>query len=503
MAAGRTDAFGHGLGGCGGVLTVWRRPFGHINNTSRRVFPGYTSVRPDTGDTSVNRCIPFRTDVIPNYNTQDSKKQPGEIYFAGKYKMRHGDCGKERMKMKKMTVMILLAWSLVLGGCGGAAVETAAGTETAKEENLESAAVDGSSVTEEKTDGSAAAGQKDAAESGAGGQTDETADAAENTGAVKAAETGAAAAETKEENAKDKADADSKEDEKKEADGDKEKAAAAEQKDTGGKTEEDGEAEQPKLADYEITVYGQPEIMYASDPVNVRKGPATDFERAGGLSRGQEVSVTGQADTGWYEIVYGDVTAYVSGHYLQKEKPAEEPAPQQQAAAEGQPVTEVKNVAGVIMVGDSRFVQMQANIGENSCTWIAENGKGYNWFNETAVARIDGCVGKGSKILINLGVNDPGHVNDYLALVNAKAAEWVGKGAKVYYASVNPVWDNPYTTEEQVEYFNSQMQAGLSADVRWIDSHSYLNSIGYKLVDGLHFNAETYQNIYAYFMSCL
>ena len=155
------------------------------------------------------------------------------------------------------------------------------------------------------------------------------------------------------------------------------------------------------------------------------------------------------------------------------------------------------------MVGDSRFVQMQENVGPNSCTWIAENGKGYNWLNENAIARIDGCVGKGSKVLINLGVNDPGNLNNYLTLVNAKAAEWVGKGAVVYYASVNPVWENPYVTEEQVQYFNSQMQNGLSGDVHWIDSHSYLGSIGYKLVDGLHYNAETYQNLYAYFMSCL
>lgn len=405
--------------------------------------------------------------------------------------------------MKKMTVMFLLAWSLVLGGCGGAAVETAAGTEAVTAENQESAAAGSSAGAEEKADGTAEAGPKDAAESKAGVEAD-TDRTAENGGTVK--ET--AAAETKEEAAGDKEAAEKAAEDEKEAD-------AAEQKDADGKTAEDGketadgkktgngEGKQPKLADYEIAVYGQPETMYASNAVNVRKGPTTDFERTGGLNKGQEVSVTGQADTGWYEIVYGDGRAYVSGHYLQKEKPVEEPAPGQQAAAEGQPVTEVKNVAGVIMVGDSRFVQMQANIGENSCTWIAESGKGYNWFNETAVARIDGCVGKGSKILINLGVNDPGHVNDYLALVNAKAAEWVGKGATVYYASVNPVWDNPYTTEEQVEYFNSQMQAGLSGDVHWIDSHGYLNSIGYKLVDGLHFNAETYQNLYAYFMSCL
>lgn len=249
---------------------------------------------------------------------------------------------------------------------------------------------------------------------------------------------------------------------------------------------------------YMVTAFEEGKAMYASGAVNVRKGPSTDYERIGGLAKGQEVTATGQADTGWYEIAYGEGKAYVSNKYLLEGKPAE-PAPQPEAQA----VAEVKNVSGVILVGDSRFVQMQTNVGENSCTWIAESGKGYTWFTENAIARIDGCVGKGSKILINLGVNDPGNLNNYLEVVNAKAAEWTGKGAKVYYASVNPVWENPYVTEEQVEYFNSQMQNGLSGDITWIDSHSYLNTIGYKLVDGLHFNAETYQNLYAYYMSCL
>lgn len=272
------------------------------------------------------------------------------------------------------------------------------------------------------------------------------------------------------------------------------------------KKEEEKKAE-PSLSDYTITAFEAEKVMYASAAVNVRSGPSTDFGRVGGLAKGQAIAATGQADTGWYEVVYGETKAFVSGKYLQDEKPAEPaPAPQPQGEQEQQgqqAVTEVKNVSGVILVGDSRFVQMQANAGENSCVWIAESGKGYKWFNENAVARIDGCVGKGAKILINLGVNDPGNLNNYLELVNAKAAEWVGKGAKVYYASVNPVWTNPYVTEEQVEYFNSQMQAGLSGDITWIDSHSYLNTIGYKLVDGLHYNAETYQNLYAYYMSCL
>ena len=262
------------------------------------------------------------------------------------------------------------------------------------------------------------------------------------------------------------------------------------------------ESEAPSLPEYTVTPFAEAKVMYASNPVNVRKGPTTDYERVGGLNGGQEVSVTGQADTGWYEIAYGEEKAYVSDRYLQDEKPAEQ-TPQQAANEQGQAVTEVRNVAGVILVGDSRFVQMQQSVGANSCTWIAENAKGYKWLNETAMARIDSCVGKGSKILINLGVNDPGNVNNYLALINAKAAEWVSKGATVYYASVNPVWENPYVTEEQVHSFNSQMQGGLSSNVHWIDSHSYIESVGYKLVDGLHYNAETYQNLYAYFMSCL
>ena len=290
----------------------------------------------------------------------------------------------------------------------------------------------------------------------------------------------------------------------------------------------DNEAvEEETVLEYTVTAYEESKVMYVSGPVNVRKGPSTDFERVGALAYGQEITVTGQADTNWYEIMYGEEKAYVSNKYLQNDKPADESQvaaavdlqeesnaqaqtqDQTQAQAQPQttpaiqPVTEVKNVSGVILVGDSRFVQMQGSVGENSCTWIAENAKGYAWFEEKAISRIDGCVGSGSKILINLGVNDPGNHQKYIALVNAKAAEWTALGATVYYASVNPVWENPYVTEEQVKYFNSQMQNGLSSDVHWIDSHSYITSIGYKLVDGLHYNAETYQNLYAYFMSCM
>ena len=294
--------------------------------------------------------------------------------------------------MKKGMVMYALGLSLVLGGCGGAGAGTGVG-ETA-------AAVEAGADAARGEENQAADGSKAAGEGGGTAETGtegENAEAGTETGKdVKTADAGAAEnvenvqdgkgdgekAETgNQETAKDTGE---KEENVKTAGGGQEKEMDADGAETGTGEQEDGQKE-PQLKDYEITVFGETQVMYAASPVNVRSGPSTDFARTGGLDRGQEVSVTGQADTGWYEIAYGDGKAYVSGHYLQKEKPAEEAPVQEGQTPEPekvQAVTEVKNVAGVILVGDSRFVQMQENVGENSCTWIAENGKGYNWFNE-------------------------------------------------------------------------------------------------------------------------
>lgn len=162
----------------------------------------------------------------------------------------------------------------------------------------------------------------------------------------------------------------------------------------------------------------------------------------------------------------------------------------------------IKSATGVIFVGDSRFVQMHETLGETGAKYIAQNAQGYKWFSETAIPKIDACVGKGIKIVINLGVNDPGNADKYVALVNAKAAEWIKKGAKVYYATVNPVWENPYTTEEQVKMINSKLISGLKG-VKIIDTHNFLMNNGYKLKDGLHYDGPTYLTIYNYIMGNL
>lgn len=71
-----------------------------------------------------------------------------------------------------------------------------------------------------------------------------------------------------------------------------------------------------------FTVTEMSAIKYAKSSVNVRKGPASDYEKLGGLSTNQKVTVTGQADTGWYRIEYNGTEGYVSDKYLVDQKVA-------------------------------------------------------------------------------------------------------------------------------------------------------------------------------------
>ena len=69
-----------------------------------------------------------------------------------------------------------------------------------------------------------------------------------------------------------------------------------------------------------FTVTAMSATKYAKSSVNVRKGPSADYEKIGTLSTNQKVTVTGQADTGWYQIELNGEVAYVSNNYLVDEK---------------------------------------------------------------------------------------------------------------------------------------------------------------------------------------
>ena len=277
---------------------------------------------------------------------------------------------------------------------------------------------------------------------------------------------------------------------------------------------ESSEEETEEESSEEVTVdmskvkaFDAAKTMYAMSNINVRKGPSTDYSSVGKLKLGDAVEVIGQDAEGWYQIKYkNEEVAFASNDYLSETEPASAvvqadtlaqaaatAVPTAAPAAAAEAVTPAKTVtapAGVLFIGDSRCVKMRDAVGGGGCSWICKEAKGYSWFESTAIPQADECIGKGTKVVIALGVNDVGNVNNYAALVNYKAAEWAARGAKTYFVSVNPVWENPWVTEEQVEAFNASI-VGQLVGVRWIDTHSYLMSSGYNLVDGMHFDDAT------------
>ena len=260
--------------------------------------------------------------------------------------------------------------------------------------------------------------------------------------------------------------------------------------------------EETKKAPIVVTRLEEPMTLYATRALNIRRGPSTDYDKAGSLAMAEAVTVLGQADTGWYFFMKDGQAVYASDKYLSETQPEIlAPAPAAPAAPAG-PAQAVAAPAGVIMVGDSRCVQMQEAVGGGGCSWICENSKEYTWFVDKAIPRFDPYVGKGTKVVINMGVNDPEHYKDYVATVNAKAAEWAARGAKTYFVSVNPVWENPYTAQEDVDTFNANVP-GMLSGITWIDTSSWLNTNGYRLVDGLHYDAPTYVNIFNLIMGSL
>ncbi len=239
--------------------------------------------------------------------------------------------------------------------------------------------------------------------------------------------------------------------------------------------------------------------MYATNAVNVRKGPATDFERLGSLKIGEEVKVTGQATTGWYEIAYGEEKAFVSDKYLQTE-----PVPVQQIQQAAVVSTPSVPTTNIVLIGDSRTAEMKNCVGPNTCIWIAEHSQGIKWFVSDAVPAADPYIGPGTKVIINLGANDPQKVDTYIYTINETVANWNARGATVYYATVGPCYQNPYHTIEEAYNFNIALQNGL-VGVRWIDLYTYLVSTGFatREDDGFHYDPITYARIFSYYMGCI
>lgn len=149
----------------------------------------------------------------------------------------------------------------------------------------------------------------------------------------------------------------------------------------------------------------------------------------------------------------------------------------------------------LLYVGDSRTVGMQTALENQNIVYIAEVGKGYEWFNSTALPNIETKLQEKTDavIVLGLGVNDLYNIDNYISAYKSLIAKYPTNS--FYVLSVNPVDEtktgaNGYTvTNADIENFNKKLASNFPNN--YIDSYSSLTSIGTS--DGLHYDNETYK----------
>ena len=152
----------------------------------------------------------------------------------------------------------------------------------------------------------------------------------------------------------------------------------------------------------------------------------------------------------------------------------------------------------VVYIGDSRTEGLRDVNSDSKNTFICLSSMGYDWMLSTAFPQAASYASSGTAFVILMGVNDLYHQNSYISAINQKAAEWKKKGAVVYFASVGPVQNDPYTSNSEIESFNRALKNGLSSDVGYIDLYGELNKSGYQTVDGTHYTNAVSKNILSF-----
>ena len=152
----------------------------------------------------------------------------------------------------------------------------------------------------------------------------------------------------------------------------------------------------------------------------------------------------------------------------------------------------------VVYIGDSRTEGLRDVNSDSKNTFICLSSMGYDWMLSTAFPQAESYASSGTAFVILMGVNDLYHQNSYISAINQKAAVWKKKGADVYYASVGPVQNDPYTSNSEIESFNRALKNGLSSDVGYIDLYGELNKSGYQTVDGTHYTNAVSKNILSF-----
>lgn len=269
---------------------------------------------------------------------------------------------------------------------------------------------------------------------------------------------------------------------------------------------------QIQMPGFVVEQFSAPRLMNVTKNAVVRTLPDNNAAKLTSVTAGNTVWGWGQTNTGWYFVQVGSQIGYVryeAATYATQDQIA---AIQAQAAQQAQIAAAAANqpsvVAGIVFIGDSRMVTLkdavERNLGSCAAAVVAKNGSRHEWLHDTGIPQADKIIGKGSRVIINMGVNDLSDADKYAKDVNYWAAVWSARGAQIYYASVNPVWANSYgMTEERVKLFNDRLKGQLIPQIIWLDSHDYLMGVGVHASDGVHYKDDTNLVLYQYYLSMI
>ena len=151
--------------------------------------------------------------------------------------------------------------------------------------------------------------------------------------------------------------------------------------------------------------------------------------------------------------------------------------------------------ANITIVGDSRMVGLCSYkwYKNEKGTCIAKVSMGYKWLVDTAipeVAKINAT--KKKNIVVNLGVNDLGYADKYVAKYKELAkGDW--KGSNIFIVSVNPTKGKYNNLNSQIDTMNAKFKSLANSvnNITYCDTVTFLRNNGFTSSDGLHYNENT------------
>ncbi len=237
--------------------------------------------------------------------------------------------------------------------------------------------------------------------------------------------------------------------------------------------------------------------LFATGVISGKKKPANNSIENNGTSAVPETDTVTHEYISYSAETSTTIDSFETWYIKDNEQTFEELQPEDYSEA-----VPVISYDRYVFLGDSRFRGM-LDYAEAKDVFVAKNSMGYEYIDEQ-LSYVQSLCDNHTALIVGLGVNDCGYAaSKYLSRLNSMAESM---DCQIYFVSVNPVdeameGEKYHVKNDTVNSFNEAMKAGLSSKIKYIDSNSYLKSVGYTTRDGLHYVDETSRVIYTYIKS--